>query len=252
MNIIPIAFNRLPKATRWIISACVCGYILQLLSGPWINAVLGLVPYRITRGFWLWQTVTYMFMHGGFLHLVFNLLMLWMFGRIIESAWGTKEFLRYFLITGIGAALFSVLFSPSSLRPVIGASGAVYGLLAAFGMMYPDATIYIYFLFPVTGRQMVIIFAFLEFAAGISGSSPGIASLAHFGGMLTGYLYLRWWPELRRRLPGLNVKSRSEAGSVVSEAEVNRILDKILARGVDSLTAGEHSVMEKYSRRIKK
>ncbi len=263
-NIRPISFGRLPPATRWLILACGTGYALQMVFGGAVNGILGLVPARVISDGWIWQAASYMFLHGGLFHLLFNMLMLWMFGRIIESAFGQKEFIKYFFITGVGAAVISVLFSYNSSVPIIGASGAIYGLLMAFALLYPKATVYLYFVFPVTARQMVLMFVVLEFMASFNRHS-GIANFAHLGGMLTGYLYLRWWPRLvqssQRPLGDAAVSSpqRRDRGyqppskdARSAEEEVNRILDKILVRGIDSLTEEERSTMEKYSRQVKK
>lgn len=282
-NIRPISFNRLPPATRWLILSCGTGYALQLVfGGAAINGIFGLVPARVINDGWIWQAASYMFLHGGLFHLLFNMLMLWMFGRIIEAELGQKEFIKYFFITGIGAAFFSVLFSYNSHVPVIGASGAIYGLLMAFALLYPKSTVYLYFMFPITARQMVIMFVVLEFIAGFSGRHSGIANFAHLGGMLTGYLYLRWWPVFKSgrretgdaQAPRQSASSRS-AGTCSArfpffgqhhdrgyqpppedaqsaEEDVNRILDKIIIKGIGSLTEEERFTMKKYSKRVKK
>lgn len=280
-NIRPVSFNRLPPATRWLILLCGTGYALQMVFGGAVNGIFGLVPVRVVSDGWIWQAASYMFLHGGLFHLLFNMLMLWMFGRIIEAELGKKEFIKYFFITGIGAAFFSVLFSYNSRVPIIGASGAIYGLLMAFALLYPKATVYLYFVFPVTARQMVLMFVVLEFVASFNRHS-GIANFAHLGGMLTGYLYLRWWPVFksgRRETGDAQAPRRSDSSRSAgtrfarfaffgqhrdrgyqpppkdaqsAEEDVNRILDKILVRGIDSLTEEERFTMKKYSRQVKK
>jgi len=236
-----------------LVIACGAGYLLRVVFGYRADLVLGLIPARVTHDFWVWQIVTYMFMHGGLLHLLFNTLMLWMFGRLIESAWGSVKFAKYFFITGIGAAVFNLIFTPGSAEPIIGASGAIYGLLAAFAVIYPEATVYIYFLFPVTARQMAFIFCLLAFIASVSGGNSGVANLAHLGGMLTGYIYLKWYPSLMSRLEQTQRRADTSRESDISgmENEVNRILDKISDKGISSLTEEEKAVMRKYSHRIK-
>jgi hypothetical protein len=157
--------------------------------------------------------------------------------------------------------------------PVIGASGPVYGMLVAFAMLYPDSVIYLYFLFPVKAKHMAIIFGLLEFFAGASGSTPGIARFAHLGGMVTGYLYIRWWwviqirakalwsdvRERGPRLPASRPDRRPERPRRAPEplvedpmAEVDRILDKILASGLDSLSDEERTIMKRYSDKTQK
>ncbi|MFH1618576.1 MAG: rhomboid family intramembrane serine protease [bacterium] len=259
MNITPIIFRDMPRATKGLITACIAAYVAGFFFGPLMNQVLGLVPYRVTHSFWLWQLFTYLFLHGGFLHLLFNVLMLWIFGRLLEARWGPGRFLRYFFITGLGAAALSVVLSPSSGIPVIGASGAVYGLLAAFAVLYPDATVYLYFLFPVTARQMALILGAMEFAAGFSHNGGAVANTAHLGGLLTGWLYLKRGNiggsvadllsgSLRRmRTPRSGRDSSGEA-----EAEIDRILEKISAGGRESLTVKELDIMRRYSQRLKR
>jgi hypothetical protein len=144
----------------------------------------------------------------------------------------------------------------------------VYGLIVAFALLYPDAVVYLYFLIPVRAIHMAIIFAALEFFSGLSGSRPGIANFAHFGGMLVGYLYIRWWwsfklklktfwrgllgpgnPAIssRRAAPRRTTSARAVAPEAGGMEEVDRILDKILASGLDSLTDDERAVMKRYS-----
>src|SRR5206468_6468835 len=116
-------------------------------------AILGLVPERVIRTLWIWQPVTYMFLHGGILHILFNMLALWMFGTELERLWGTRYFLKFYFVTGIGAGVLTVLFSllPFDFAQevyfsnIIGASGAIYGLLLAFGLYFPDRPLYMYF-----------------------------------------------------------------------------------------------------------
>lgn len=141
--------------------------------------------------FYPWQLITYMFLHGSISHIFFNLFALWLFGQAIERTWGTKQFLIYYILTGVGAGLLQMIVSPSI---VVGASGAVYGLLIAFGMMFPNQ--YIYLLIPpipIKAKYFVIIYGALELFSGISGLNTGIAHFAHLGGMLVGYILIRWW-----------------------------------------------------------
>lgn len=141
--------------------------------------------------FYPWQLVSYMFMHGNFSHIIFNLIALWMFGLPLEQRWGTSRFLMYYFITGVGAGLLQLLVSDSI---VIGASGAVYGILLAFGMTYPDK--YIIMLFPpipMKAKYFVMIFGVIELVSGLGGLNSGIAHFAHLGGMVFGFLLLKYW-----------------------------------------------------------
>src|SRR4030065_1040653 len=154
-----------------------------------------LVPALIWYKYFLWQLATYIFLHGGFFHLLFNLFALWMFGGELENYFGSKKFLRYFLFCGIGAGLCTVLFTPYAYQriPLIGASGAVYGLLLTFGWLFPNRLIYIYFLFPIPAKYFVIIFGLLEFFYfSAEGTGGGIARLTHLGGLLFGLIYMAY------------------------------------------------------------
>ncbi len=165
-------------------------FFFQLLLRPYPMLFLGLRPYLVWRRFYIWQLVTYMFLHGGFMHLLMNLFALWMFGSELEEQWGTRVFIQYFFITGIGAGLCTTLFTPYSFIPTIGASGAIYGILLAFAMTYPNRIIYLNFLFPIKAKYFALIFGLMEFYSTISQRADGIAHIAHLGGMVIGYLYL--------------------------------------------------------------
>jgi membrane associated rhomboid family serine protease len=142
--------------------------------------------------FYPWQLVTYMFMHGGFFHLFLNMFALWMFGVELENMWGSKKFFNYYMITGIGAGLCNLLIAPlfTSVGPTVGASGAIYGILVAFGYLFPDRSIYIYGILPVKAKYLVIIYMLIEVFAVAGGSDSGIAHIAHLGGGVVGLVYL--------------------------------------------------------------
>ena len=182
-----------------------------------LNRFLGLYYYNSPE-FNPYQLISYMFMHGGFSHIFFNMFALWMFGAQIENLWGPKRFLNYYLITGFGAAFLHYLiihFKISGLEsylenipdkfaalellslystPVVGASGAVFGLLLAYGMTYPNQIIYLNLLFPIKAKYFVIIYGLLEFFMGIqNGAGDNVAHFAHIGGMLFGFLLIKYW-----------------------------------------------------------
>ena len=174
-------------------------FLLQMVVSQWINFYLGLVPILVWKKYFLWQLFTYIFLHGGISHLLFNLLALWMFGGELESYWGSRKFFQYFLFCGIGAGICTVAFSPYQFIPVIGASGAIYGILLAYGWLFPNRLIYIYFLFPIPAKYMVIIYGLIELFSSMEGTGGGIAHLTHLGGLLFGLLYMAY-PTLRRRI----------------------------------------------------
>jgi len=188
----------LSQAVKILIAINVAGFLLGVIV-PAVTLRLGLQPAMFTTQFALWQPVTYMFLHGGIGHLLFNMLALWMFGTELERTWGTRFFVRYYMVTGIGAALVTVAWSLSPLpyaaemyqSLVIGASGAIYGLLLAYGLYFPTREIYLYFLFPIQARYFVMIAGAIAFLSSVGSSGGGVAHVAHLGGLLVGYLYLR-------------------------------------------------------------
>jgi membrane associated rhomboid family serine protease len=174
-------------------------FLLQMVVSGWMTFYLGLVPVMVWKKYFLWQLITYIFLHGGLTHLLFNLLALWLFGGELENFWGSKKFLRFFLFCGIGAGVCTVILTPHQFIPVIGASGAIYGILLAYGWLFPNRTIYLYFLFPIPARYMVIIFGLIELFSSIQGTGGGIAHLTHLGGLLFGLLYMVY-PIFRQKI----------------------------------------------------
>ena len=187
----------LTRAVKTIMISCVVVFLYQLISQgitgrSEINLILGLIPILVWKKFFIWQLFTYAFLHGGIFHLFFNMFALWMFGCELERHWGTRVFVKYALVTGIGAGISTVIVSPNLAVPTIGASGLVYGILLAYGLLFPNRLIYLYFLFPIKAKYFVLIFGALELYASWSGSSDNIAHFAHLGGMLFGFVYLRY------------------------------------------------------------
>jgi membrane associated rhomboid family serine protease len=176
-----------------LIIANVLVFTLQLLLDNFLpfTAYFALIPREFMKGY-AWQGITYMFLHGGFFHLLINMYILWMFGRELEYLWGTKEFYKYFFICGIGAALIYSLFNMDSVIPVVGASGAVFGILLAFGMTFPRTKLIMFpLLIPIDAKYAVWIFGIMELIFLFQGGG-NVAHLAHLGGLAVGYIYLRW------------------------------------------------------------
>lgn len=174
-------------------------FLLQMVVSGSINFYLGLVPVLVWKKYFLWQLFTYIFLHGGIGHLLFNLLALWMFGGELENYWGSKKFLGYFLFCGIGAGICTVVFTPYQFIPVIGASGAIYGILLAFGWFFPNRPIFIYFLFPIPAKYMVVLYGLIELLSSMEGTGGGIAHLTHLGGLLFGFFYMAY-PVIRQKI----------------------------------------------------
>jgi membrane associated rhomboid family serine protease len=192
------------RAVKALIIVNIGVFLLQVashfLGSNFIALYFGLVPGSVTENLMLWQLVTYMFLHGGVFHLFFNMLTLFMFGNELERFWGTPRFLSYYFITGIGAGICSWAVTPHSDSVVIGASGAIYGLLLAYGVTYPNRIVYVNFLLPLKVKWLVIIMGAMAFVSSIGGSDSGVANIAHLGGMVIGYLFLKgkdWYDRYR-------------------------------------------------------
>jgi membrane associated rhomboid family serine protease len=194
---------------KLLVLICSGAFLVQtlvgLIAGPlaayrYIIQLFGLIPSAVTHGLRIWQPCTYIFLHGGLLHLLINMLMLWMFGRELELIWGKRKFLNFFLLCGVGAGLIEVLIKtipvffgklPSDI-PTIGASGAIFGILMANAVLFPDRRIWLIPL-PITipMRPYVAVMAAIEFFLTLGSSGDGVGHLCHLGGMLVGYVYLR-------------------------------------------------------------
>jgi rhomboid family protein len=157
-----------------------------------IFMLFGLVPALVWSNFYLWQLFTYQFLHGGLFHILFNMLALWMFGCNLEHRWGSEFFLKYYFVSVVGGGILNALLVPGQSAPSIGASAGIYGVLLAYGLIYPNQIVYFYFLFPIKMKHFVWIIGGIAFYSSITAGQSGIAHLAHLGGMLFGYLYLRW------------------------------------------------------------
>ena len=172
------------------------GLCFLALNTPQIGELLfqfgALWPIGTGR-FEVWQLVSYMFLHAGFSHIFFNLFALWMFGQSIENYWGTQRFTVYYFLTGIGAALLHMLVGGGG-APTLGASGAVYGILLAFGMMFPERRIMLLFPpIPLKAKYFVAIFGAIELVSGFMRTNSGVAHFAHLGGMIVGFILIKYW-----------------------------------------------------------
>jgi len=188
----------LSPAIKTLIIVNVTMFVVSLLM-PAVVALLGLIPAAIVQQGWVWQMVTYMFLHGTIGHIFFNMLALWMFGTELERIWGTRFFLKYYFATGIVAGLSTIAFSllPFALMQrlyfsaTIGASGAIFGLLLAYGLTFPNRPIYVYFVFPIPAKYFVMIMGAISLVSSIGDSGGGVAHITHLGGLAAGYVLLR-------------------------------------------------------------
>jgi len=264
------------QLTPWVrrlLAANAAVYLLTVtvFTGPWLFDTFAFSPAGAASR--PWTFFTYMFLHAGLLHLAFNLLMLFFFGPAVEEQMGGAAFIRYYAICGLGGAIFSfviALFVP--VAPFVGASGAVFGVALAFALQWPDAPIFVFpFPFPIPAKWLVIVLATIDLALAISGAQDGVAHLAHLGGFLFGFLYLsargllsrppatraerRWLaPALSSKRGGTGSEDRGETPALEDRSgisEVDRLLDKISASGLDSLTEEERRFLDEISRKLR-
>ncbi|MEO8296194.1 MAG: rhomboid family intramembrane serine protease [Burkholderiales bacterium] len=185
---------QLPPTTKILMLACTVMFCVQLLLGRWVEGLFALWP--IGSGLFMpWQLLTYAFLHGSFTHLLFNMLGLWMFGAELEQIWGRKRYLQYLAASALAGAVCQLAVTAllGSFGATLGASGALYGLLLAFGMMFPERTIVpLIPPIPMKAKVFVAVFGGLELLFGLMGGS-GVAHFAHLGGMLGGWLMFRFW-----------------------------------------------------------
>ena len=208
-----------------LIIACVAVWLLQYVlhaAGHNLAAWLGVVPAKVVRG-WLWQPFTYMFLHNPIspFHILFNMLMLWMFGGELETYWGPRAFLRFYLVSGVGGGVSAALLGVATggvgaQIPTIGASGALFGLFVAYGMVFANRTVLLFLFFPMRARTMALILIGINFFYLLSQPGSGVSHIAHLGGAVAGFLYLKrawrvgeFYRELRWKIRRRRFKSIS-------------------------------------------
>ncbi|QDH69488.1 rhomboid family intramembrane serine protease [Marilutibacter alkalisoli] len=201
-------FSNLPPVTKALLIANGLVFLLQVLLGD--TGYRTLAPFMLwppgsdgafeVGGFLPWQVLTYGFMHGGWMHLFVNMLVLLMFGAPLEHVWGQRRFLNYYLVCVVGAAIFQMgvgvwaMSNGEPPYPTVGASGGVFGLLLAYGMLFPHQRVMLLFPpIPMKARTLVIVYGAIALLLGVSGRQPGVAHFAHLGGMLFGWLMIRYW-----------------------------------------------------------
>ncbi len=304
-------FSMFPPGMKFLLASNIGIFLAELFFGPfriagilfpdWVDLHFSLWPLN-TPFFMPWQLLTYMFLHEGFWHIAVNMFVLWMFGFQIEHLWGTKRFLIYYFVCGLGGAV-SHMFLSSALGieagPMLGASAAIFGVLVAFGVLFPNQLIYIYFLVPIRAKWVVIGWIAIEVFS-LYGANDHVAHLAHLGGALTGMIYLlimsggtllagrmkrgvssQWSnpsggpatrngggmfgrtrakreavdAEYRDLTESAHASAASNAPNVkqarvITQEEIDRILDKIAATGYQNLTEDERDILFEASRRM--
>jgi membrane associated rhomboid family serine protease len=274
-------YDRAPfQLTLWVrrlLVATAAVYLLQLtvFTSPWIIHTFGFVaPDLLARP---WSPLTYAFLHGDFLHLLFNSLLLWMFGSPVEARLGSRRFIRLWLVAVLGGAALSFVLQPlAGSAPIIGASAGLFGVMLAFVLEWPDAPVFIFPIpVPIKAKWMVLGMVALDLVFAMRGPGSGVAHFAHLGGLAAAFLFLRGGTLFARsvrkpateRAPAVMV-GRSLEGARRSERvappsprassgtspleDLNRVLDKINERGLASLTPDERRILDEMSRRFRK
>ena len=235
-------------------------FILQTLSASQslFFPLFGLVPKLVWSDKMIWQPFTYLFFHGGVWHVLINMFVLWMFGSELEKIWGKKYFLRYYFITGVGSGIATMVFNIHSNTPIIGASGAVYGVLLAYGLTYPNRTIYLYGIIPIRSIWFVFGIGIIALMSSFDNMSQ-ISHSTHFFGMIIGYFLLKKplkWNGLlfaiRKKAIEYSIQKKESKISkqLKVEKDINRILDKINDYGFENLTQEEQDRLYKGSRSL--
>jgi rhomboid family protein len=253
-----------PPAISQLVLINAAVFLLQSLMPGTLERAFALIPADVVGKGMIWQLVTYMFLHGGFMHVGFNMFGLIIFGSDLERWWGSREFLKYYFITGIGGGIVQVastyLLGGNPLGPVIGASGAIFGVLVAYALAFPHRQILLYFLIPIPARVLVAVYAFFELAAAIQ-NHPGdfVAHFVHLGGALVGFVYLkqenltwrakRWLGSNRVSWGGSRPSRR---GDDETQARIDAILEKISREGMGALTDEERRILHESAERAKR
>ena len=250
-------------AIKLLVSINFLVFLLQTISGQEriLFQLFGMVPKNTWSQLMVWQPFTYLFFHGGIWHVLINMFVLWMFGSELETVWGKKEFLKYYFITGIGSGLVTIVFSLNSLIPVVGASGAVYGILLAYGLTFPNRYVYLYFLIPVKVKFFVIVIGGIAFFSSIGAGSSGVSHLTHLSGMLIGLGYLKSNFQLDM-VKNILVKQKDEIRHRIIKNkrrrdedlrfEVDQLLDRINEVGYDGLSDKEKKFLYEASKKLGK
>tara|TARA_B100001248_G_scaffold56643_1_gene37735 strand:+ start:184 stop:1011 length:828 start_codon:yes stop_codon:yes gene_type:complete len=237
-------------------------FILQSISSSEMMffSNFGLVPKLVWSQLKIWQPFTYMFFHGDIWHVLINMFVLWMFGSELERVWGKKNFLRFYFVTGVGSGLGTMIFGLQSMTPVVGASGAVYGVLLAYGLIFPNRTVYLYGIIPIKSFWFVIGIGVIAFISSFNNVS-NISHLTHLFGMIIGYLYLKrpiqirtiWFSIFKKVLEyRIQKQEKKISRSFETEKDLDFILDKINRKGFKSLTKDEEERLYKNSKVLSK
>tara|TARA_B100000214_G_scaffold111000_1_gene78379 strand:+ start:2865 stop:3692 length:828 start_codon:yes stop_codon:yes gene_type:complete len=252
--------NLFTNAIKILVSVNFGIFVLQTISNAeaLFFPLFGLVPKMVWSELMIWQPITYLFFHGGIWHVLINMFVLWMFGSELERIWGKPRFLKFYFMTGIGSGLITMLFSLQSMTPIVGASGAVYGVLLAYGLTYPNRQIYLYGIIPIKSIWFVLGIGFIAFMSSFNNLSQ-VSHITHLSGMLIGYLMLKrpfqwknFWFSIRKKTLEYQVLQKEKKLSHIQKIEhdVDIILDKINREGFDKLSKDEQDQLYEGSRSL--
>ena len=251
----------LPNGVKLLLIINIAVFILMELSGEksLLFQMFGLIPRAVLQEYKLWQTFTYLFIHGGFIHILFNMFVLWMFGKDLEVDWSKNEFLIFYFVCGIGSGLITVFTSMNSFVPIVGASGAIYGILVAYGFTYPNRMVYLYGIFSLKVKYMVLGLGIMAFFASLSASQSSVSHITHLSGMVIGFFYIIFnykWKDVRLwyfqiKLKLIQSKQSGQGNDVKHiKTQVDKILDKLNTQGWESLTSQEEEFLTHASKRL--
>jgi len=223
--------------------------------------LLGLVPNMVWTQLKIWQLFTYMFIHGGILHIFFNMLVLWIFGKDLENKWGTSDFLFFYLLCGVFSGFMTAIIGFNSLIPIVGASGAMYGVLVAYGYSYPNKIVYLYGLFPLKVKYMVLALGIIAFIASLTNNYTNISHITHLFGMIIGLVLIYYNIKLSRiKMIYLKYKMQkvisqnmnTHTHTLIMKKKVNQILDKINNEGWENLDDESQEYLYNASKQLYK
>lgn len=244
-------------------------WVAQLFAMDFLVEHFALNPLHIIEEFKFWQLITYMFLHGGFFHLFFNMFALWMFGTEVERVLGSSDFLKYYMFTGIGGGMFQLLMNWGSPIPILGASAAIYGILVAFAVLFPNrvVTLLLFFVLPVQlkAKTLALIFVGISLILGIQsqllGSVDMVAHFAHLGGAMVGFFLLRGRYYSQRAVQRISEMQEQRRQNLERQKrdrinrkrkEIDEILDRINEVGYDNISPEEREFLKKASEYLSK
>ena len=265
-----LSYRLTPLVKRLLIANTVVFILTWIVGRSFVFNWFSFQPSEVL--FRPWGAVTYMFLHGDVWHLFMNMLVLFFFGPPLESKWGSREFIKYYMICGLGGVALSFFFVSYS---IIGASAAVYGIMLAFAMTWPEAPIYVWGIFPVKAKWLVAFLFVVTFSSAFGGAAGGVAHFAHLGGFITGFLYLKTDWKAAEQIQKIGRAARARRFAIVPRDEsedkasgrrrgrdaeadvientmldaVDSVLDKISAEGMSSLTEDERKLLDEVSKK---